>query len=95
MSPLISGGLTGPINYYRAAFQYQQIILPSSPITVPTLLVWGAKDKYIAKDTAGMSAKYYKDFTLNFLEEAGHFVQMDAPDETSECIREFLKRKKL
>jgi len=88
------GGLTGPINYYRASLQYKPLDLPRTPITVPTLYVWGEKDKFLSKEMASMSAAYYKDFTLNFIEHAGHFVQMEVGDETNECISNFLQRKK-
>ena len=36
-------GLTGPLNYYRAA-ALKPTAPPLKPITVPTMVIWGEKD---------------------------------------------------
>jgi len=91
----LPGGLTSPINYYRAVMQYKRKAMPKTQIACPTLMVWGTQDTALAKETAGMSATYYADFTLKYIESAGHWVQMEAPDETNALIKEFLARKKI
>ena len=92
---MLTGGVTNPLNYYRALLQYNEGELPTSPISCPTLMVWGVKDTALSKEVASASASYYSDFTLRFIEGIGHWVQMEAPEETIKCMKEFLSRKKL
>lgn len=60
----------------------------------PALLVWGMKDfAFQAPERSRFESIFHKHQTV-LLENAGHFIQEDAPDEIIEAIREFYKKKK-
>ena len=85
--------MKNPINYYRAKLNYKEARFPNNPVNVPTLMVWGVKDTALSKETAAMSARYFKDFTLKYIEDAGHWVQMEAPEQVIKYIKHFLEWK--
>ena len=87
----ISGKLTAPINYYRAAMQLEPSKPPKSKIKPPTLLVWGTEDKALGKEMAEMSGDYCEDFTLRWVPGACHFVQQEEPKAVNKHMREFLE----
>jgi len=60
---------------------------------VPTLLIWGTLDTFLEKKAAEMSSQYAEDFTIKFIESAGHFVQQDDPQQVNLLMRQFLSVK--
>jgi len=40
-----------------------------------------------------MSSQYAEDFTIKFIESAGHFVQQDDPQQVNLLMRQFLSVK--
>jgi pimeloyl-ACP methyl ester carboxylesterase len=80
---------TGPVNWYRA--------IPFAPrpappaVTVPTLYVYGARDRYLtraaAERTAGHVAGPYR---FEVLEGRSHWLPTGAPDAVSKLILEHL-----
>jgi epoxide hydrolase 4 len=82
------GALRGMINWYRA-IRYP---LQSSNdlIQTPTLLVWGPQDRFLMREMAAPSIARCRDGRLVFLEQAGHFVQHEEPDEVNRLIAGFL-----
>lgn len=59
-------------------------------IKVPTLIVWGKKDQALTVDTLVGTEQYVEDLTIKYIDEANHWVQMDAPEAVNSYIREFL-----
>ncbi len=57
---------------------------------VPLLLLWGTKDGALSTGMAELSRKYVKDFTLNLVDGASHWVQQDAPELVNKYMTEFL-----
>ena len=61
-------------------------------ITVPTLLLWGAEDRFVA---AGYYGGAYRDAIpgarLESLAGAGHFPHLERPDAVAERIRTFIE----
>jgi pimeloyl-ACP methyl ester carboxylesterase len=82
------GALRGMINWYRA-IRYP---LPAvvEPIRTPTLLIWGPRDKFLMREMAAPSIARCRNGRLVFLEQAGHFVQHEEPDEVNRLIGQFL-----
>ncbi len=80
-------GLPG-LNYYRAS----ALRLPRRlrPIRVPTRLIWGMRD--VALGTWFTDPKLYRGFVEHFdrvlIEESGHWVQQEAPDQVNRALRE-------
>lgn len=87
----ISGGMTGPINYYRAAFQYARTLGSLPKITKPVLLIWGKPDMALSTELAELCKPYCNDLTIQYVENSSHWVQMDKPDEVNQLMRNFLK----
>lgn len=81
-------GLPG-IRYYRAAL-LQRPSLALAEITVPTRLVWGLADPVLGPWFAEPAR--YRDFVRDFdrvvIEEAGHWVQQEAPARVNEALAE-------
>lgn len=82
----------GPINFYRAAFRYpgrapggQKL----QPLAMPTMLVFGAEDKYITVEAARLSAKYCTNLDFQLVPKASHWVQQDAPDQVNRLLARF------
>ena len=42
---------------------------------------------------AEMSSQFVEDFTIKFIESAGHFVQQDEPQQVNLLMRQFLSMK--
>ena len=88
--------MRGPIEYYREMVSTQ--IWPkkrrrleaayATPISVPTTLVWGEKDRALS---AKVAAQSYRDAGCDVewrpLPGVGHFVSLEAPDELAQEIR--------
>ncbi len=81
---LIPGALTAMVNYYRAAarttglseFTREKV----SPITVPTLMIWGEEDLALGVELTDGYEGLVQDFTLVRLKGVGHWVQQEAPE---------------
>jgi pimeloyl-ACP methyl ester carboxylesterase len=85
------GALTAAINYYRAAFlRLHSLGRQVRPITVPTLLIWGERDRYLGlRNTEGLEP-WVPNLRLARLPNASHWIQNDAPEEVNRLMVEFL-----
>jgi pimeloyl-ACP methyl ester carboxylesterase len=86
------GALTATINYYRAAFRHPGTLLRRfHPIQLPTLLIWGERDRYLGiRLTEGLE-QWVPNLRIERLPNASHWVQNDAPDRVNELLVEFLR----
>lgn len=78
---LLRGALSNPARF-RESWQ-----LVSEPIRVPTQMMVGADDGCIAPamfDAPGHA--FSSDWTLEIVEDAGHFLPLEAPDRVAELI---------
>ncbi|MBT3337300.1 MAG: alpha/beta hydrolase [Anaerolineae bacterium] len=78
------------LNWYRAMLQRPPKSLPSPRIIVPTLLIWGAKDKFLGREMAQPSIDLCDDGRLVFIEEATHWVQHEEAERVNKLIGSFL-----
>jgi pimeloyl-ACP methyl ester carboxylesterase len=58
---------------------------------LPSLLVWGEADQFIAPETAQLWLKSMPNARLRFIEKAGHFPQLEQPETTTSAVIEFLR----
>jgi pimeloyl-ACP methyl ester carboxylesterase len=90
------GAARAAVDYYRTALRK----LASSggsearlaPISVPSLLIWGKKDAFL--DYASVvpgTEKYAPGLEIQVIEEGGHFVQQERPDEVNSHLTGFLR----
>jgi pimeloyl-ACP methyl ester carboxylesterase len=86
------GAITGMLNWYRAGLRARPRPPKSSRVTVPTLLIWGAKDRALGRELAQPSIDRCEDGRLVFLEEATHWVQHEEPEEVNRLLIGFLGR---
>jgi 3-oxoadipate enol-lactonase len=60
-------------------------------ITVPTLLIFGAEDKITDLETAEMMRSKISGAKLCVIPKAGHYSNLEAPDDFNRCLIQFLK----
>lgn len=78
------------LNWYRALVRCRPQ-LPADPrVTVPTLVIWGAEDRFLGREMAAQSAEFCADGRLIVMEGATHWVQHERPDQVNELIAGFL-----
>lgn len=83
------GALTAMLNWYRAArrFPPPRVV----PIPVPTLLLWGERDRHLSRRLAEGLERWVPDLRVERLPEASHWVLADRPRRTSEAMVAFLR----
>jgi pimeloyl-ACP methyl ester carboxylesterase len=94
------GALTGGLNYYRAARLGQftgesDDTLSADPslltVQVPTLVVWGEKDKYLLTGNLDGLEKYVPDLTIKRIPDGSHWVIHEKTALVNSYIREFIE----
>lgn len=91
------GALTPPINFYRAAVGWRRKDKEEKSgfrIKVPTLVIWGEKDKYLISELATGCARYIDNYTLRIIKDASHWVHLDHSEEVNKHMRSFLKKQR-
>jgi epoxide hydrolase 4 len=84
------GALTAMLDWYRAALRKgASRFTRDSRVTVPTLLLWGAKDQALLREMAPPSLDLCDDGRLVFLEEATHWVQHEEADAVNAMLVDF------
>lgn len=87
------GGPQG-VHAYRAALRWPQLRIP--PVHVPTRLIWGLGDPILGPHLA--DAAVYRSFVREFdvvpipADQAGHFVQLEAPHAVNQALRAHFDR---
>ena len=84
------GAITAMLNWYRAALRKGvPRLTPSSRVTVPTFLIWGARDRALLREMAQPSIDLCDDGRLVFLEEATHWAQHEEADAVNAMLADF------
>ncbi len=83
------GGLSGPINYYRAALRNVDSLNLSVPLPMPVLMLWGEQDKALGKELTYNTKQYCKDLEIVYDPTSGHFLQYDNPELVNRKLLEF------
>jgi len=84
------GALTGMVNWYRAALRSASRRLPRLRVGVETLVLWGARDRFLGREMAGESAALCERGRLELFEQATHWLQHDEKDAVNERLLRFL-----
>ena len=86
------GALTGALNYYRAGFRslLKGLRQPVLPIEIPTLVIWGERDRYLGMDLLEGLEPWVKDLTVERIADASHWVQAEVPERVNERMLRFL-----
>ena len=86
------GALTSMIHWYRASLRHRPKRKLPAQVIVPTLLIWGEKDRFLGGEMAGESIALCEQGQLEMLESATHWVQHEEPDRVNALIADFLKQ---
>ena len=84
------GALTGMVNWYRAALRSASRRLPRLRVGVETLVLWGARDRFLGREMAEPSVALCDDGRLEFFETATHWLQHDEAAAVNDRLRRFL-----
>ena len=84
------GAFTAMVNWYRAAVRSQPAI-PADVVHVPTLVLWGAKDRFIRRKYAEKSVALCDDGRLEVFDDATHWVQHEEAGRVNERLVAFLR----
>lgn len=82
------GALTAAIHWYRAAFWCRPPWPVNRRIPVPVRIVWGRRDTALGEELVEPSAAFCDRAEVIFLDDAGHFVQHDAPERVARLLIE-------
>lgn len=85
------GALTGMINWYRAGLRYRPKRPPGQRVHAPTLLIWGAKDRFLGREMAQDSIDMCENGRLEFVDEATHWVQHEEPERVNGLVKDFFE----
>ncbi len=84
---LAPGALRGMLAWYRAAVR-RRARPGQDPVQPPTLLLWGRRDQALGEELARPSIDRCREGELVLVEDAGHFVALDAwPTVNRELLR--------
>ncbi len=88
------GALTGALAYYRvqgrSLARAARTARTPRTVTAPTLVIWGRRDPVLGVDLADPGPDRVPDRRVEVVDDAGHFVQADAPEEVNRLLLEFL-----
>ena len=85
------GALTASLNYYRAMALGSGLNNSSYKVNVPTLVIWGEKDKYLMTyNLTGLEA-YVPDLKIKRLPEGSHWIIHEQPQLVNKYIKKFIK----
>ncbi|MFL6067132.1 MAG: alpha/beta fold hydrolase, partial [Gaiellaceae bacterium] len=88
------GALTPALNWYRANASPAQELkrtrqFPS--VAAPTLGIWGSGDRFLLEEGMAASGEHVTgSWRYERIEDAGHWLQLDAPERVNELLLEFL-----
>jgi pimeloyl-ACP methyl ester carboxylesterase len=89
-----TGALTPGLNWYRANLPAESLIAPAPElpaVQAPTLGAWSSGDVYLTEGQMIGSEKYVSgSFRYERIDGAGHFMQLEAPDEINRLLLDFL-----
>jgi pimeloyl-ACP methyl ester carboxylesterase len=89
----LPGAARGGINYYRAAFRKspwqlkKRIEFWSTPIAVPTMLIWGLQDSALGQELIEPNRHLVSgSYELVEIQESSHWVQQEAPEQVNQAL---------
>jgi len=82
--------ITSMLHWYRASLQKPPAPPADPRILVPTLLLWGAQDRFLGREMAQPSIDLCPQGKLVFLEEATHWLHHEEPARVNALIQSFL-----
>jgi pimeloyl-ACP methyl ester carboxylesterase len=89
----VPGAATAALNYYRAAMRFPtRPAEDERPITTPTLLIWGERDRYLGVRLSEGLGRWVRRLRVERLRNASHWVQNDDPERVNALLLDFLRQ---
>jgi pimeloyl-ACP methyl ester carboxylesterase len=87
------GALTAAINYYRALFRdgLGRARKDVRPVTVPTLLLWGERDRYLGRRMTEGLEPWVPNLRVERLADASHWLHAEWPERVNRLMIDFLR----
>ncbi|MCU0294977.1 MAG: alpha/beta hydrolase [Candidatus Nanopelagicales bacterium] len=85
----------GPVNWYRGALRHPLAARKLPPIALPILIIWGQQDQFIGLEAISPQSlrraiAYGNEPKIVLIEQAGHFVQNEAPEQVNTAMLNWL-----
>ena len=74
------GVATAAVNYYRMALREGVSVLPTTPVVVPTLVLWGQDDPLLSPNINDDLRGRVNNITIRRMSNCGHWTQQEQPD---------------
>lgn len=95
-APLRTSGtiehLLAIVRSWKADLQDLELMLPELR-TIPTMLIWGSRDKAVSPASGGMLSRFFKSCELQVMIGAGHLPYEEFPAEFNQRVLAYLKGK--
>ncbi len=85
------GAIRGMLNWYRAALRHPPRRVPDARVKPPTLIVWGAADRWLGSEMVQPSVEMCHAGRAELIEEGTHWVQHEYPDRVNRLLMDFLR----
>lgn len=85
------GAMTSMLAWYRAALQLRSPTSGQRRIVPPTLLIWGAQDRFLGRELAAPSVELCDQGRLESFKTATHWIQHEEPDKVNALIADFAR----
>jgi pimeloyl-ACP methyl ester carboxylesterase len=79
------------IHWYRAALRHRPPAPADPRVHVPTLVIWGAHDRFLSRGLAEASLAFCTDGRREWV-QATHWLQHEEPEWVSRLLLDFLGR---
>jgi pimeloyl-ACP methyl ester carboxylesterase len=90
------GALTAALGIYRASLPPSSLVSPPPewpPVAAPTLGIWSSGDRFLIEGPMVASGSFVAGpWRYARVEDAGHWMQLDRPDEVNQLLLDFLSR---
>jgi pimeloyl-ACP methyl ester carboxylesterase len=86
------GGLSGPLNYYRAAARWPgDLYGRPQTAAATTLVLWGERDPFLSMRLLNGLSEWVPKLRIERFPIASHWLQNDAPHEVNRALIEFCR----
>ncbi len=86
-------GLRGGFNWYRARFRTRYGDWLGGRVQVPTMILWSDRDPVFPLEWSNQVKEYFPNSELIIINECGHFIPREKPDEFVYYVKEFFHRR--
>lgn len=89
------GAVTAMLNYYRANFDLSEAAIEGPGIAVPTLLIWGERDRALGPELVAPTAEHVADLAISRLPGVSHWAPEEAPGQVNDALAAWLRERGL